>query len=91
MDTALLTEAVVLSATAVTLVTEILKSRFIPLPAQKYPRMTALVLSLGTSLYTVWQYNGSHFTTVGYTGWLTLGVLTLLVSSMTYNHIISGS
>jgi len=88
MDTASLAQVTILSGVAVALVTEILKSKYIPVPAQRYKRLTALVLSLGTSAYAVQSYNHLNFVNLTWQAWLSTALLTLLVSSVTYNQII---
>ena len=91
MDLTYLTQAVALSGLAVTLVTEILKSKYIPVPAQKYKRFTALVLSIGASGYVTYQYGQQTFVTVTWQTWGILAFLTLLVSAITYNQIVKTS
>ena len=90
MDTTTLAEAVVLSGTSVTLVTELMKSKYFPVPAQKYPRLTSIVLATIASAYEVWQYNQNHAVQLNWANGVAMGFLTLLVSAMTYNHIIKG-
>jgi len=91
MDTASLAQVAILSGTAVTLVTEILKSKYIPIPAQKYKRITALVLSFGASAYAVGSYDQVNFTTLSWQSLVSLGLLTFLVSSVTYTQIVKTS
>jgi len=91
MDTASLAQVTILSGVAVTLVTEILKSKYIPIPAQRYKRLTALALSLGTSAYAVYTYNQVNLVTLTWQAWLSTALLTLLVSSVTYNQVVKTS
>lgn len=91
MDLTAFAQAAILSGTAVTLVTEVLKSKVIPIPVTSHPRLTALVLSVLASLYTVYQYNVVNIVAINWTQLVALVALTVLVSAMTYNHVIKGA
>lgn len=88
MDFAGLIQATVLSGMAVSVITEIMKSKYLPVPAMQHPRVTALVLSVGASGYEVYRYNQVNFVTLSWPGWVALTGFTLLVSALTYNQIL---
>lgn len=82
--------AMLLSGVVVALATEVLKLKWIPLPVQKYPRISAVVASLLASVICL--YNSSvNFVINSWVGWLALAVGTLIVSAITYNQLIKGS
>lgn len=91
MDLTSFAQAAILSGTAVTLTTEILKSKYIPIPVTSHKRLTAAILSVLTSLYSVYQYNASHVVALDLRSATALALLTLLVAAMTYDHIIKGA
>lgn len=72
---------------AVVLAVQLLKSRFIPLPFQKYPRSTTAVASLLASVLTVAQAQVSlNIHDVGQVVSVFVGTLWVAVS--VYNHLI---
>lgn len=91
MDLAFFAQATLLSGLAVTLATELLKSKYIPVPAKAHPRTTALVLSLVASVVEVYQYNSTHLVALSAHAFIALAFLVLLVAAMTYDHIIYGA
>lgn len=90
MDTSSLAQATVLGGLATTLATEILKSQYIPVPATKYPRTVAAVVSLLAAGYVVYQYNVHNIAGMTWPNWLALAGLMFLVSVTTYNHVLKG-
>lgn len=66
-------------------VVEALKSKYIPVQAQKYPRFTALVVSVVVSGYYVYKHNGDK---IASGQWLPLAIVTLVMAAVTYNHVI---
>lgn len=83
--------AILLSGVAVTIATELSKKRALFfLPAEKYPRLTAVVYSLiaaGVSLYN----SSVNFVVDSWIGWLAMAIGTLLVASLTFNQLVKGS
>lgn len=82
--------AVVVSGATTAIATEILKLKAIPLPAQRYPRLTAGIVSVIASLVAV------YLTTVNILidslfGLVAFIVGTLIVSAITYNNLIKGA
>jgi hypothetical protein len=82
--------ALTLSGVGVTVATQILKAKYIPVPAQKYPRLVAAVASVIATFVAIYA-SGLHFVLVGWWQWLAFGVGSFVVSAMTYNHIVKGS
>lgn len=80
-----------IAAAATTLATQILKSKYIPIPAQKYPRITAAIVALGASLFAVYQ-TGYDITssTSNLTQFVAFVFATLLIASATYNNLLRG-
>lgn len=89
MTTVQFIQSVLVSGLATTLATEALKSPLIPVPATKYPRITAAVVSLGASVVALLQ-SGFDFNSMA-TDWPSLVALftgVLLIASVTYNQVI---
>lgn len=82
--------AVLLSGTAVVVATEIMKLKVIPIPVEKYPRLTAAIASGLAALISL--YNSSvNFVVTNWVGWLCLAVGTYLIAAVAYNNIVKGS
>lgn len=82
--------AIILSGTAVVIATQIMKLKVIPLPVQKYPRLTAAIASGIAALVSL--YNSSvNFVVDSVWGWLAMAVGTWIVSAIAYNQIVKGS
>lgn len=86
MDIQTLVTASLAGGVTTTLATEILKSKYIPVQAQKYPRTTAAIIAAGVSGYVVYQQ--SHALLSDWHNWVMLGIATLLVASITYTHVV---
>lgn len=86
MDLETLVKAgVVGGGVAVTLATEIMKSKYIPVPAQHHPRTTAAIASIiASGVYVYHLYNGN----LDWRNWLPLAVLTLITSAVTYKAVV---
>lgn len=82
--------ALTLSGVGVTVATQLLKAKFIPVPAQKYPRVTAALASVVATFVAIYA-SGLHFILVGAWQWFAFGVGSFVVSAITYNHIVKGS
>lgn len=83
--------AIIVSGVATSVAVEILKSKYIPVQFQKYPRLTALVVALVASVVAV--YNSPVKTIIVDTPieWVGLVAGVLIVASVTYNNIFKGS
>ena len=82
--------AILLSGTAVVIATQIMKLNVIPLPVQKYPRLTAAIASGVAALVSL--YNSSvNFVVDSVWGWLAMAVGIWIVSAVAYNQIVKGS
>lgn len=82
--------AILLSGSAVVAATEIMKLKIIPIPAQKYPRLTAAVASFiaaGIALYN----SSVNFVVDSPAGYLALAIGTYIVAAVAYNNIVAGS
>lgn len=77
---------VILSGVGVSVVTELLKLEAIPVPAQKYPRMTAFILSIVSAIISLI----SAGLTIAHDifGLIVQVVFTLLISMVFYNTIL---
>jgi hypothetical protein len=89
-----LVQTMLVSGVATTVATQLLKSKYIPIQFQKFPRVTALFVSIGATVFVAWQQCNDLAT--GCSGLLTspidwtAAVLgTLLVSTLTYNNIVN--
>ncbi len=91
MNTVMLIQSLIVGGTATALATELLKSPYIPVPAQKYPRVTALIVSIIASVVAVMQSGFNATTLHSWTDGLALVCGTLIVSSVTYNQLIKGA
>ena len=79
--------AIYLSGVGVAYVTQALKAKSIPVPAQKYPRTTALVLSLVATLISIYVANiDLIISAVWQIVVMVIGIL--LISALTYRRII---
>lgn len=82
--------AIVLSGAATTAATEIMKLRAIFIPAGRYPRITAAVVSVIASLVAFYTTSlNVVFNT--FWAWLFMAVGTLIMSAITYNHLVNGA
>lgn len=79
--------AIVVSGVSVTIAVEILKSKFIPVEFQKYPRVTALVASIIASIAAVAYSPINQIAIDTPIEWVSVVAGTLLVSAFTYNNI----
>lgn len=80
--------SVILGGTATTVLTELLKLPFVAVPAQKYPRTTAAILS-ALSAVVAFLIQGIAFTGNA-TQLAVTGVGAFLVSAFTYNQALRG-
>lgn len=82
--------AIILSGTATVIATQIMKLKIVPLPVQKYPRLTAAIVSGLAALVSL--YNSSvNFVVDSVWGWLAMAVGIWIVSAIAYNQIVKGS
>lgn len=92
MSTLSLIQSILVGGTATALATQFLKSNLVPVvPAQKYPRVTAFIVSLIASGVVVMQSGFSVSAVHDWTDWLAVISGTVLISSVTYNHILKGA
>jgi hypothetical protein len=82
--------ALFLSGVGVTVATEILKSKYIPVPASKYPRLTAALASVVATIVSIYV-TGIHFFLSNIWEYVAFALGVLILSAVTYNHIIKGS
>ena len=83
----LLSQVVALSALAVVAIQQILKLNIIPIAfANKYPVVTNILLSIGASIFIVWQ--NILKTPVGKSEWLLLVAVISVVAAITYNNLL---
>ena len=76
-----------LSGAATTIATQILKLKVIPVPAEKYPRMSAAIVSALASLVAVFSTN-VDLVINSFIGWLAFAAGAYLLSAITYNQIV---
>ena len=79
--------AIVISGVAVTMATQILKASWIPIPAQKYPRLTAGIAAVVATVVAV-ATSSSQLMLNSVPQIVAFALGTLIVSAMTYNHIV---
>lgn len=79
--------ALLLSGVTVTLATQLLKSNYIPLPAQKYPRVVAGIASALGTLAALYLSN-LHLLLNNLFEYAAFGVGVFLISVFTYNHVV---
>jgi hypothetical protein len=82
--------ALFLSGVGVTIATQILKLKWIPVPATKYPRVTAAVASVVATLVSIYV-SGLHFLLVGVWQYVAFILGVFIVSAVTYEHVVKGS
>lgn len=82
--------AIIVSGAATAAATEILKLRAIPVPVQRYPRLSAAVVSVIASLVAVYV-SAADILVNSLIGYVAFAVGTLLVSAITYNNLIKGA
>lgn len=90
MEVALNLDVLVLAGVAVSYATQVLKSQFVPVQFQKYPRLTAAVASLVASVVVVWQQN-VPFSSLEVVDWVKVVLSILLVAAIAYNTLVKGS
>ena len=76
-----------LSGAATTIATQILKLKVIPVPAEKYPRTSAAIVSSLASLVAVFTTN-VDLVINSFIGWVAFALGAYLLSAMTYNNIL---
>lgn len=87
MDVAFFTHTVALAALAVVAIQQVLKLKVIPIAfANRYPVPTLILLSIGASIFVVWQSAVAMPTR--WTDWLLLVATTAVVAAITYNNTI---
>src|SRR5690349_11956927 len=84
-----LVQSILVSGTATTLATQVLKSKYLPIPAEKSPRLTAFVVSLVASGIAVWQAGIGPTRLTSWTDWLTAAGGTRTVPAATYHAVFN--
>lgn len=77
--------AVIASGTVTTLLTQLLKWRFIPIPAQKYPVTVAVIVSLLVSAGALLTLNLVVFS--GWVSYIIFAGATILVATQSYDLV----
>lgn len=83
-----LLSGILLGGGASMLATQLLKSKFVPIQFEKYPRATAAIVSLIASIITEWQAN----VVINLHSLPSLGVVfvgTLWIAVSVYNHLLN--
>lgn len=88
MDLLSFIQTVLLTGVATTMATELLKTKLIPIPAERNPRLTAIIVSVLASAFVVWQNIVTTFTGFSLLDWATVAIGTLLVAISTYNNLL---
>lgn len=88
-----LIQTILISGVATTMATQLLKSKLVPVQFQKFPRLTALLVAIGSTVFVAYQQcNGLEKGCQGlFTNpmdYLAAVVGTLLVATLTYNNIV---
>lgn len=79
-----------LSGVGVTIATEILKAKFIPIPVQKYPRATAAVASVVATVVSIYV-TGQHFILRNIWEYIAFALGIFIIAAVTYEHVVKGS
>lgn len=80
-------KALILGGGATMVATSILKSNFIPLPFEQYPRLTAIAVSIVAASIAVYQADQTIFNRQGLVEWLSLIVGIAATAMVTYKAI----
>jgi len=80
-------KAVIVSGVATTYATQIAKSQYFPLPAEKSPRLTAFIVSVIASIVAIGQGFDFNAPFKDWTDYVPVIAGTLLVSAATYKAI----
>ena len=91
MDLSQFAQLSLIGGVATTLATQLIKSPYIPFPAQNHPRFTAILIAVGASSYAAWQGGFSVTNTHDWAQWVALCCGTLIVSVNVYNHLLKQS
>lgn len=83
-----LLNTVLIGGVATAVVTELLKHPAVAFPAQKFPRLTALVLSVVASVIAVWQTGFDYTQVTGWAGWIVMVLGIFLISAATYRAVL---
>lgn len=89
-----LLQTILISGVATTVATELLKSKYIPVQFSKFPRITALVISIGATVFVAWQQcanlaTGCQGILASPIDWIAAVLGTMLVATLTYNNIVN--
>lgn len=83
--------AIIVSGVGTSIAVEILKSKYIPVQFQKYPRLTATVAALIASIIAVYNSPIQTISIDTPIEWVGVVAGVLIVASITYNNIFKGS
>lgn len=87
MDIIELVKSIILGGGATVIATQILKQNWVPVPFEKYPRLTAAIVSLISAGVAVYQTDGTIFNQTGVVNWLSIGVGVMVVAVVVYANI----
>jgi hypothetical protein len=82
--------ALIASGVATSYATELLKLRIVPIPAQRYPRITNAVVSLIATFISLYV---GHVNFI-FTSWIEIVAFALgvyVLSAITYHHVVAGT
>lgn len=79
--------ALIISGAGVTLATEILKMNFIPIPAERYPQVTAAIASVIAAVIVAFT-SALTLPIAGGLEWAGFALGVYLLAAMIYNHIV---
>lgn len=88
-----LIQTILVSGVAVTMATQFLKSRFVPIQFSRFPRLTALALSIVATAIAVWQQCGGTAEScqayiTGPVDYISAVLGSLLIATITYNNVV---
>lgn len=86
MDSLSLLTSILVGGGATMVATQILKSKYIPIPAERYPQATAVTVSLISSIIAEYQA-GISVDIHNISGLATVFVGTLWIAISVYNHL----
>lgn len=88
MNIFILIQSIIIRGTATTFATEFLKSPFIPVAFQKYPRLTTILVAIIASLVSIHATGINISTLHGFNDWIEICLGTLVMSNLTYENLV---
>lgn len=81
--------ALIVSGVTTSYATEFLKHKWIPLPVGKYPKTSAALISIGTTIAAIYT-SGLNLIFTHWLQWVAFGLGVFIVSAITFKTIVKG-